>query len=401
MTDETGVFMTILQMNDLDLANKRVMIREDLNVPMKGGSVTNKERILRALPTIQHALSKRAKTIVLSHLGRPVEGEYDEQFSMAPIAKILSKLLKQEVKIIKNWLDGIEVEAGQVVLCENVRFNQGEKKNDSELAKKIAALCDIYVMDAFATSHRAQATTYGALEYAKTACAGPLLMQEMNALSKALTHPKRPLMAVVGGSKVSTKFQVLNALSDKVDQLIVGGGIANTFLAAAGINVGQSLYEADQVNHAKQLLEKASVGGAKILLPEDVVVAKELSETANALTKEVNQISSSDAVYDVGPKTTARYVAHIVQANTIVWNGPIGVFENKLFAKGTKTLGEAIANSRAFSVAGGGDTLAALDDFNIMDKISYVSTAGGAFLEWLEDKKLPAIVMLEKRGETY
>jgi phosphoglycerate kinase len=390
--------MTILKMTDLDLTNKRVMIREDLNVPMKDGKITNNERILRALPTIEKAVAEKAKVIVLSHLGRPTEGEYDEQFSMAPIAKALSDLLHQDVKLIKDWLQGFEVDAGQVVLCENVRFNKGEKKNDTELAKKIASLCDIYVMDAFATSHRAQATTYGALEYAKVACAGPLLMQEVDALSKALTNPERPLMAIVGGAKVSTKFQVLDALSNKVDYLIVGGGIANTFLAATGADVGTSLYEADWIDEAKRLLEKEN--GAKILLPEDVVVATELSESAHAKIKDVDAVESNEAIYDIGPKTIANYIAKIAETKTIVWNGPVGVFENKLFAKGTEEIGKAIANSHAFSVAGGGDTLAALAEFGIRDKISYVSTAGGAFLEWLEGKKLPAIKILEKRGKS-
>jgi len=390
--------MTILKMTDLDLANKRVMIREDLNVPMKEGVITNNERILRAVPTLKKAVEAKAKVIVLSHLGRPTEGEYDEQFSMAPIAKALSELLNQDVKLIKNWLEGIEVEAGQVVLCDNVRFNKGEKKNDPELAKKIASLCDIYVMDAFATSHRAQATTYGALEFSKVACAGPLLIQEVDALSKALTNPERPLMAIVGGAKVSTKFQVLDALSKKVDYLIVGGGIANTFLAATGVNIGKSLYEAEWIDEAKKLLDKES--GAKILLPEDVVVATELSDSAHAEIKAADAVSSDEAIYDIGPKTIATYSAKIAETKTIVWNGPVGVFENKLFAKGTEEIGKAIANSHAFSVAGGGDTLAALADFGIRDKISYVSTAGGAFLEWLEGKKLPAIEILEKRGES-
>jgi len=391
--------MTIIKMTDLDLTNKRVMIREDLNVPMKDGKITNNERIERALPTIQKALEAKAKVIVLSHLGRPVEGEYDEQFSMAPIAKKLSELLKQDVKLIKDWLKGdFDVEPGQVVLCENVRFNKGEKKNDSALAKKIASLCDIYVMDAFATSHRAQATTYGALDYSKVACAGPLLIQEVDALSKALTNPERPLMAIVGGSKVSTKFEVLDALSKKVDYLIVGGGIANTFLAATGANVGKSLYEAEWIDEAKKLLDQEK--SAKILLPEDVVVATELSESAHAQIKSVDAVESNEAIYDIGPKTIATYSAKIAETKTIVWNGPVGVFENKLFAKGTEEIGNAIANSQAFSVAGGGDTLAALAQFGIRDKMSYVSTAGGAFLEWLEGKELPAIEILEKRGKS-
>ena len=392
--------MPILQMTDIDLADKRVMIREDLNVPMKDGIITNKERILRALPTIKKAVDARAKTIVLSHLGRPTEGEYDEQFSMVPIAKALTELLGQEVKVVKDWLDGVEIESGQVVLCENVRFNKGEKKNDSELAKKIANLCDIYVMDAFATAHRAQATTYGVLEYAKVACAGPLLMQEINALTKAVSNPERPLMAIVGGSKVSTKVQVLDALSKKVDFLIVGGGIANTFIAAKGFNVGKSLYEADWVNEAKRLLDREEQGGAKILLPEDVIVAKELTDTTGAVAKSIDAVADDEAIFDIGSKTIVAYVAEISKMKTIVWNGPVGVFENELFARGTKAVGEAIASSQVFSVAGGGDTLAALDQFGIMDKISYVSTAGGAFLEWLEGKKLPAVEILEKRGET-
>jgi len=390
--------MTILRMTDLDLNNKRVMIREDLNVPMKEGAITNKERILRALPTIQNALKANARVIILSHLGRPTEGEYDEQFSMAPVAKALSELLGQEIKLEKDWLNGVDVEPGQAVLCENVRFNKGEKKNNEELAKKIASQCDIYVMDAFATAHRAQATTYGAVEFAPVACAGPLLMQEVDALTNALTDPKHPLMAIVGGAKVSTKFEVLNVLSDKVDCLIVGGGIANTFLAAQGYEVGQSLYEQDWVIEAKKLLAKEKTGGAKILLPSDVVVAKELSDHAKTEIKPLNEVAHDDAIFDIGPDTIKEYVDIIQQMKTIVWNGPVGVFENKLFAEGTKQVGLAIAATPAFSVAGGGDTIAALEEFGIRDKMSYVSTAGGAFLEWLEGKELPALEILKKCG---
>ncbi|MCP5424404.1 MAG: phosphoglycerate kinase [Gammaproteobacteria bacterium] len=391
--------MAVLKMTDLDLAGKRVLIREDLNVPVKDGKVTSDARLNASLPTIQHAVKAGAKVILMSHLGRPKEGEPEAQFSLAPVAVRLSELLGQEVKLIKDWLDGVEVGAGQVVLCENVRFNKGEKKNNEELSKRMAALCDIYVMDAFATSHRAEASTNGVGLYAPVACAGPLLATELEALGKALESPARPLVAIVGGSKVSTKLTVLESLSKVVDQLIVGGGIANTFIAAAGNEIGKSLSEPDLIDEAKRLTAAAQARGGDIPVPVDVVCGKEFSESTPASLKPVDKVEADDMIFDIGPQTAAQFVELLKKAGTIVWNGPVGVFEFDQFGEGTKAIAEAVAASSAFSLAGGGDTIAALEKYGIFDKVSYVSTAGGAFLEFLEGKKLPAVAMLEKRAD--
>lgn len=384
-------------MVDLDLTNQRVLIREDLNVPIKNGKILNQERILSALPTIEHAIKSKARVIILSHLGRPKEGDFDPELSLAPIALALSEQLKQKVELVADWLDGVSVSPGQVVLCENVRFNLGENENDPALAKRMAALCDIFVMDAFATAHRAQASTYGVAEFAPIACAGPLLSAEIEALTLALQAPKRPLVAIVGGSKVSTKIQVLESLLDKVDQLIVGGGIANTFLKAEGYPIGRSLYEADWLTKAKQFWQKAKEKNVSIPLPVDVVVAKTLSAEAIAEVKSIKDVSDDDSIFDVGPKTAASYRDLLLHAKTIVWNGPVGVFEIEQFSHGTLALAKAIADSDAYSLAGGGDTIAALDQFSVADKISYVSTGGGAFLEFMEGRRLPGISILEKR----
>lgn len=386
--------MTVIKMTDLDLANKRVLIREDLNVPVKDGKVTSDARIRAALPTLKLALEAGAKVIVMSHLGRPTEGEYEEEFSMQPVADHLAGLLGQDVPLVKDWLDGVDVEAGQLVLVENVRFNKGEKKDDEALSKKMAALCDIYVMDAFGTAHRAQASTHGVGKFAPVACAGPLLAAELDALEKALAKPARPMAAIVGGSKVSTKLTVLESLSDKVDQLIVGGGIANTFLAAAGFPVGKSLYEEDLIPQAKALMEKVSIP-----LPEDVVVATEFSATATATVKDAKDVAADEMILDIGPKAAAKLAGLLESAQTIIWNGPVGVFEFDQFGEGTKALSLAIANSTGFSIAGGGDTLAAVDKYEIADKVSYISTGGGAFLEFVEGKVLPAVAMLEARTQ--
>lgn len=383
-------------LKDLDLNNKRVMIREDFNVPIENGKITNDRRIQAALPTIQYALQRNAKVILLSHLDRPEEGKYDPNLSLQLVAERLSKLLNKPVKFLKNWLDGIEINAGEIVLCENVRFNVGEKKNSPELAKKMAALCDIFVMDAFGTAHRAEASTTGVAEYAPIACAGPLLISELEALNKALKDPKKPLLAIVGGSKVSTKLQVLENLIHKVDQLIVGGGIANTFIAANGFNVGKSLYEPDLIPKAKELMQIAQQRGATIPIAKDVVVAKEFSKDAKAEIKLVNDIVADDMILDIGPNSIMELKMIIPAAKTIIWNGPVGVFEFEQFAKGTEAIAKTIANSDAFSLAGGGDTIAAIDKFNIADKISYISTGGGAFLEFIEGKKLPAIDVLQR-----
>ena len=384
--------MNVRTMSELDLADKRVLVRQDLNVPVKDGRVTSDARIRACLPTIKAALEQNARLMLMSHLGRPVEGEPDDEFSMAPVANRLSELLGLTVRVEKNYLDGnqLEIEPGEVVLLENVRFNKGEKKDDESLAKAYAALCDIYVMDAFGTAHRAQASTHGVVRFADTACAGPLLAGELDALEKALSEPDRPLVAIVGGSKVSTKLEVLNALSEKCDQLIVGGGIANTFIAAAGYNVGKSLYEADLVDQAKTLMEKVNVP-----LPEDVVVATEFSENAEATVKSLEDINSNDMILDVGPKTAASFAASLKQAGTILWNGPVGVFEIDQFGNGTKAMAHAIAESNAFSIAGGGDTLAAIDKYDVASDISYISTGGGAFLEYVEGKTLPAVQALQ------
>ncbi|WP_300426106.1 phosphoglycerate kinase [uncultured Thalassolituus sp.] len=386
--------MNFKRMTDLDLAGKRVLIREDLNVPVKDGKVTSDARIRASLPTIEHALKAGAKVMLMSHLGRPTEGEYAEEFSLQPVADHLGTLLGRDVPLVKDWLDGVEVDAGQVVLCENVRFNKGEKKDDDALSQKMAALCDIYVMDAFGTAHRAQASTHGVGKFAPVACAGPLLANELDALGKALQNPEKPLVAIVGGSKVSTKLEVLEALSDKVDQLVVGGGIANTFLAAAGHPVGKSLYEADLIPAAKNIADKVHIP-----IPVDVVTAKEFAESAEAVTKKVEDVADDDMILDIGPQTAHIVAALMKEAKTIIWNGPVGVFEFDQFGEGTREMAEAIADSDAFSIAGGGDTLAAVDKYGISEKISYISTGGGAFLEFVEGKVLPAVAMLEARAK--
>ncbi len=392
--------MSVIKMTDLDLAGKRVLIREDLNVPIKDGKVASDKRIRASLPTIEHAMKAGGRVMLMSHLGRPTEGEYAEEFSMKPVAEHLSGLLGKEVRLVKDYLDQApELNDGEVVMLENVRFNKGEKKNEEPLAKQYAALCDIYVMDAFGTAHRAQASTHGAGQFAAVACAGPLLAGELDALGKALDNPDRPLAAIVGGSKVSTKLTVLDSLSKVVDQLIPGGGIANTFIAAAGHNVGKSLCEADLIPEAKRLMEAARAKGGEIPVPSDVVVGKEFSEAAEAQVKKVDEVADDDMIFDIGPETAARFAEMMKAAGTVVWNGPVGVFEFDQFGEGTRSLGKAIAESRAFSIAGGGDTLAAVDKYAIADRVSYISTGGGAFLEFLEGKKLPAVAMLEERAK--
>jgi len=385
-------------MTDLDLKGKRVLIREDLNVPVKNGKVTSDTRIRASLPTIRAAMDAGARVMVMSHLGRPTEGEYSEEFSMKPVADRLGELLGKPVRLIKDWLAGVPMEAGEIVLFENVRFNKGEKKDDPELAKKMASLCDVYVMDAFGTAHRAEASTHGVGVHAPVACAGLLLAGELDALGKALRSPDRPLLAIVGGSKVSTKLTVLDSLSSKVDQLIVGGGIANTFIAAAGHPVGKSLCEIDLIPEAQRLTAAAKARGGEIPVPTDVVCAKEFSETAVATVKKVSDVEADDLILDIGPETAARYAEMIKKAGTVVWNGPVGVFEIDQFGDGTRAVSLAIADSKGFSIAGGGDTLAAIEKYGIGDKVSYTSTGGGAFLEFLEGKTLPAVAMLEKRS---
>jgi phosphoglycerate kinase len=387
--------MAILSMQALDLSGKRVLIREDLNVPIKNGKVMSDARIRACLPTIQQAHDAGAILMLMSHVGRPTEGEYDEAFSLKPVAEHLSKLLDKPVRLEKDWLDGIAGNAGDIILCENVRFNVGEKKNDEALAKKMAALCDVFVMDAFGTAHRAQASTHGVAKYAPVACAGPLLSAELDALGKALHEPAKPMLAIVGGAKVSTKLTVLDSMLDKVDQLIVGGGIANTFIAAQGHSVGKSLYEPDLIDEAKALMIKAEKNGASIPVPVDVVCGKAFSESAEATVKLVQDVEDDDLILDVGPQTAREYAAIVKASGTIVWNGPLGVFEFDQFAEGTKTLSQAIADSEGFSIAGGGDTLAAVDKYDIADKVSYISTGGGAFLEFLEGKELPAVTVLQ------
>ena len=392
--------MTILTMTGLDLAGKRVLIREDLNVPIKDGKVSSDKRIKASLPTIQHAMNAGARVLIMSHLGRPIEGQPAPEFSLQPVANYLSDALGKTVPLLADYLDNAPLmNEGDVVLLENVRFNPGEKANGEMLSKQYADLCDIYVMDAFGTAHRAQASTYGAGQYAAIACAGPLLAGELKALGKALDEPRRPMAAIVGGSKVSTKLTVLDALSRIVDQLIPGGGIANTFIAAAGFNVGKSLYEADLIPEAQKLMLAAKAKGGEIPVPTDVVVAKEFSEAADAAVKKVEDVLDDDMIFDIGPETTARFADMMKTAGTIVWNGPVGVFEFDQFGEGTKGLGLAIADSDAFSIAGGGDTLAAVDKYGIEDRVSYISTGGGAFLEFLEGKILPAVEMLEKRAQ--
>jgi phosphoglycerate kinase len=390
--------MPILKLTDLDLADKRVLMREDFNVPLQDGVISDDTRIRASLPGIRHALERRARVMLVSHLGRPTEGQFDEKDSLAPVAKRLSELLGQEVPLVRDWLDGVTVAPGRAVLLENCRFNRGEKKNDEALARRIAALCDIYVNDAFATAHRAEATTHGVARFAPVACAGPLLAGEVEALGKALHKPARPMVAIVGGAKVSTKLTVLAELARKVDQLIVGGGIANTFMLAAGMKIGRSLAEPDLVPEANKVVEQLRAKGGEVPLPVDVVCAKEFSPTAAATTKEVGAVQDDDLILDVGPKTAARLTALLKQAGTIVWNGPLGVFEHEQFAGGTRAMAQAIANSSAFSLAGGGETVAALHKFGVTDRIGYVSTAGGAFLEFLEGKTLPAVAILEQRA---
>lgn len=390
--------MAVLRMLDLDLRDKRVLIREDLNVPVQGGVVTSDARIRASLPTIQHAKNSGARVFLMSHLGRPEEGVYDEEFSLAPVAQRLSELLGYKVRFEKHWLDGVDAEPGEVVLLENVRFNKGEKKDKEELAKKMAALCDIYVMDAFGTAHRAEASTHGVAKFAKVACAGPLLMNELIALETALDKPKRPLIAIVAGSKVSSKLTVLERLLSKVDTLIVGGGIANTFIAAQGLPVGKSLYEPDMIDIAKGLLKRSAELNVQIPIPTDVVVAKEFSANAEADVKQVGKVQADEMVLDIGPDTAEKFARSFANAGTIVWNGPVGVFEFDQFGEGTRTLAQAIAKSSAFSIAGGGDTLAAIEKYRVEDDISYISTGGGAFLEFLEGKQLPAVAVLEERS---
>lgn len=390
--------MSVLNMIDLDLAGQRVLIREDLNVPISDGKVTSDARLKAALPTIELALQKGAKVMVMSHLGRPEEGVFDADSSLQPVVDYFQQALPVPVRLVSDYLNGVTVNAGEVVVFENVRFNKGESKNNDVLAQQLAALCEVFVMDAFGTAHRAQASTHGVAKYAPIACAGPLLAAELDALGKALANPARPLVAIVGGSKVSTKLTVLDSLSGIVDQLIVGGGIANTFIAAAGHAIGKSLYEADLVPEAQRLVAAARAKGGDIPLPTDVVTGTEFSASATATTKAVNAVSADDMIFDIGPDTAAAFAQIIENAGTIVWNGPVGVFEFDQFGAGTEALAKAIAASSAFSIAGGGDTLAAIDKYGIADNISYISTGGGAFLEFLEGKQLPAVAILEERA---
>lgn len=386
--------MSVIKMTDLDLNGKRVFIRTDLNVPVKDGKVTSDARIRATIPTLKLALEKGAKVMVTSHLGRPTEGEFKPEDSLQPVVDYLNEHLDVPVRLVRDYLNGVEVNAGEIVVLENVRVNKGEKKNDPELGKKYAALCDVFIMDAFGTAHRAQASTYGVAEFAPVACAGPLLAAELDALGKALKEPARPMVAIVGGSKVSTKLEVLNSLSKIADQIIVGGGIANTFIAAAGHNVGKSLYEADLIPVAKEL-----AASTDIPVPVDVRVGTEFSETAPATEKSVTEVKDDESIFDIGDKSAAQLAEIIKNAKTVLWNGPVGVFEFPNFRKGTEIISHAIANSDAFSIAGGGDTLAAIDLFGIADKISYISTGGGAFLEFVEGKVLPAVEILEKRAK--
>ena len=390
--------MPILRMTDLDLTAKRVLIRQDLNVPIEGGKVTSEQRITASLPTIRLALEKGAAVMVTSHLGRPKEGQWTAEDSLAPVAERLAAHLGRPVPLVRDWVDGVAVQPGEVVLLENCRMNVGEGKDDAALSAKYAALCDVFVMDAFGTAHRAQASTHGVIRAAKVAAGGPLLMAELDALAKALAHPARPLLAIVAGSKVSTKLELLGSLVDKVDQLIVGGGIANTFIAAAGHKVGKSLVEMDLLDTARAIVEKARARGASIPLPDDVVVAPAFAADAPATVRAVDAVQDGDMILDIGPKTAARYAELIAQAGTVVWNGPVGVFEFDAFGKGTEALARAIAASKAFSIAGGGDTLAAIDKYGVEADVSYISTGGGAFLEFLEGKTLPAVAALEARG---
>lgn len=391
--------MNVLRMTDLDLAGKRLLIRQDLNVPISQGRISSDARLRASLPTLKLALERGASVIVVSHLGRPKAGSFAPEHSLTPVAGWLSEHLGRTVPIVTNWIDGVTLEPGQIVLGENTRFLKGEKENDEALSKKMAALCDIYVMDAFGTAHRAECSTHGAGQFAPVACAGPLLAAELDALGKALATPKRPLAVIVGGSKVSTKLDLLKSLADVADQLIVGGGIANTFLAAMGKPVGKSLYEKDMLDTAREILTTIRARGGDIPLPVDVVVAPEFSAEAHAETRKVDDVEADEMILDIGPKTAALLAEKLKSCGTIVWNGPVGVFEFDSFAAGTKVLAQAIAESPAYSLAGGGDTLAAMDKFKVYDKLSYVSTGGGAFLEFLEGKKLPAVAMLEARAK--
>ncbi|WP_367380182.1 phosphoglycerate kinase [Stenotrophomonas cyclobalanopsidis] len=390
--------MSIVRMTDLDLSGKRVLIRQDLNVPIENGHITSEQRITASLPTLKRALEQGGAVMVTSHLGRPKEGVWSEADSLAPVAARLSELLGREVPLVRDWVDGVDVQPGQLVLLENCRMNVGEGKDDEALSKQYAALCDVFVMDAFGTAHRAQASTHGVIRFAPVAAGGPLLMAELDALAKALDAPAKPLLAIVAGSKVSTKLELLANLVGKVDQLIVGGGIANTFIAAAGYKVGKSLYEPDLLDTAKKIVADAQARGAAIPLPVDVVTAKQFLPDAVAEVKSVDAVAEDDLILDIGPQTAARYAQLIEKAGTVVWNGPVGVFEFEAFSKGTEALARAIASSRAFSIAGGGDTLAAVDKFDIAGDVSYISTGGGAFLEFLEGKTLPAVAALAARG---
>ena len=387
------------RLTDLELAGKRIFIRADLNVPQDdAGNITDDTRIRASIPAIEFSLKAGAAVMVTSHLGRPTEGEFKPEDSLAPVAKRMAELMKREVPLRANWLDGVEVASGHLVLLENCRVNVGEKKNDDELAKKMATLCDIYVNDAFGTAHRAEATTHGIAKFAKIACAGPLLAAELDALGAALLNPKRPMVAIVAGSKVSTKLTILKSLAEKVDQLVVGGGIANTFLLAKGFPIGKSLAEPDLINQANEIIDMMAARGAAVPIPVDVVCGKEFSATTPAVTKSVNEVTADDMIFDVGPETARQFAAIMKNAGTIVWNGPIGVFEFEQFGHGTETLAHAIADSSAFSIAGGGDTLAAISKYGISDKVSYISTGGGAFLEFLEGKSLPAVEILVQRA---
>jgi phosphoglycerate kinase len=390
--------MTVLRMTDTDLRNKRVLIREDLNVPVQDGAVTSDARIRASLATIRYALDQHAKVFVMSHLGRPQEGVEDPALSLAPVAARLSELLGKPVPLRRDWLDGVDCPFGSAVLCENVRFNRGEKKDDPQLARRMAALCDVFVMDAFGTAHRAEASTHGVARFAAVACAGPLLVGELEALERALKDPARPLIAIVGGSKVSTKLTVLESLLEKVDKLIVGGGIANTFLAATGVDVGKSLCETEMLDVARRLMDKAEARGTQLPLPTDVVVGREFAATAHADVRPVNQVRRDEMILDIGPDSADRCSALLQAAGTIIWNGPVGVFEFEQFGEGTRAIASSVARSKAFSLAGGGDTLAAIEKYGVEDGISYISTGGGAFLEFVEGKTLPAVAMLERRA---
>ncbi len=390
--------MSILRMTDLDLTGKRVLVRQDLNVPIEDGHITSDQRIVASLPTLKHALDQGAAVMVMSHLGRPTEGSWSEADSLAPVAAHLGRLIRREVRLVRDWVDGVDVQPGELVMLENCRMNVGEKADDEALARRYAALCDVYVMDAFGTAHRAQASTHGAIRFAPVAAGGPLLMAELDALGRALGDPARPLLAIVGGSKVSTKLELLTNLVGEVDQLIVGGGIANTFIAAQGYAVGKSLHEPDLLDTARRILAEAKAKGAEIPIPLDVVVAREFSASAEAVVKPVDAVAADEMILDIGPKTARHYAQLLGESGTVVWNGPVGVFEFDAFARGTEAVARAIARCHAFSIAGGGDTIAAIDKFGIAGDIGYISTGGGAFLEFLEGKTLPAVAALRSRG---